>query len=80
MNIHQRCPLLHSAAPEQLLGFQCTLAADLYGFGILLIELTTQQTVQRRGDWRLPLVSEDCSQVKTAAQQRIALLDCFTCH
>ncbi|KAI3433944.1 hypothetical protein D9Q98_003746 [Chlorella vulgaris] len=49
-------------APEQLLGFQCTLAADLYGFGILLIELTTQQTVQRRGDWRLPLVPGDCSQ------------------
>ena len=42
------------AAPEVLLGERCTMAADIYSLGIMLIELTTQTPVQRRGGWSLP--------------------------
>lgn len=51
------------AAPEQVLGKRCTLAADVYSLGILLIELTTQRAVLKRSDWRLPLPPGECSQV-----------------
>ena len=51
------------AAPEQLMGQRCTLASDLYSFGVLLIELTTFDLGARRGDWRLPLAPEECPQV-----------------
>ena len=36
------------------MGEHCTLAADLYSFGVMLIELTTQELCERRGEWRLP--------------------------
>ncbi|KAL4440185.1 hypothetical protein ABPG75_003186 [Micractinium tetrahymenae] len=48
------------AAPEQLLGQRCTLAADMYSFGILLIELLTQKHWDLRGQWRLPRAPEEC--------------------
>ena len=51
------------AAPEQMLGDACTLAADIYSLGILMIELTTQQIVYKRGAWRLPRVPEECPEV-----------------
>jgi serine/threonine protein kinase len=51
------------AAPEQLMGARCTLAADVYSFGILLVELTTQQVVRHRGDWRLPQTPQQCTQM-----------------
>ena len=44
------------------MGGQCTLAADLYSFGVLLIELTTQQ-LTTRGDRRLPQAPGECPQV-----------------
>ena len=49
------------------MGYRCTLAADMYGFGILLVELTTQCVVDRRGEWRLPRVPDECPQVGAAA-------------
>ena len=58
------------AAPEQVLGQQCTPAADMYSFGILLAEITTQQAVLRRGQWRLP-EPEECSQVLACVCCRI---------
>jgi hypothetical protein len=54
---------LTHAAPEQVLGLRCTLATDVYSVGILLIELTTQVAVLKRGNWRLPNVPEECSEV-----------------
>jgi hypothetical protein len=54
---------LTHAAPEQMLGKRCTLAADMYSFGVLLIELATGRAVTRRRDWRLPRPPEECSQV-----------------
>ncbi|KAL4422644.1 hypothetical protein ABPG75_008841 [Micractinium tetrahymenae] len=50
------------AAPEQLLGQRCTLAADLYAFGVLLIELTTQREGRSRLCWQLPRAPQDCPQ------------------
>ena len=44
------------------MGEQCTLSADLYSFGVLLIELATQQ-LTTRGDRRLPQAPGDCPQV-----------------
>jgi hypothetical protein len=58
-----RCAQCPAAAPEQLLGESCTTASDLYSFGILLIELTTQVWVERRGSWRMPTAPQDCPQV-----------------
>jgi hypothetical protein len=55
------------AAPEVLMGARCTLAADLFSFGVLLIELTTQQVVRHRGDWRLPRAPHDCPEVSKVA-------------
>ena len=53
-----------TAAPEQILGHRCTLAADMYSFGLLLIQLATQQAVvQHRGDWRMPCAPDECPQV-----------------
>ncbi|KAL4855737.1 3-deoxy-manno-octulosonate cytidylyltransferase [Chlorella vulgaris] len=57
---------LTHAAPEQVLGLRCTLATDVYSLGILLIELTTQVAVLKRGNWRLPTVPEECSQAVLA--------------
>lgn len=57
---------LTHAAPEQVLGLRCTLATDVYSVGILLIELTTQVAVLKRGNWRLPNVPEECSQAVLA--------------
>jgi serine/threonine protein kinase len=52
------------AAPEQLAsGQRCSVAVDLFSFGVLLIELTTQQLAGKRGEWRLPRVPRDCPQV-----------------
>ena len=72
------------AAPEQLMGQRCTLAADMYSFGILLIELTTQQVVSRRGHWRLPHVPKECPKVWAASagiseigDVHFALIDCL---
>ncbi|PRW56560.1 S-adenosyl-L-methionine-dependent methyltransferase domain-containing [Chlorella sorokiniana] len=50
------------AAPEQLLGRRCTLAADMYSFGLLLVELLTRRVIIRRGDWELPRPGIDCPQ------------------
>ena len=56
------------------MGQRCTLAADLYSFGLLLVELTTQQLVTRRGKWRWPRVPQECPQA--CAAQRSASLAC----
>ena len=56
-----------AAAPEQLLGERCGLAADMYQLGVLLVELTTQRMVRRRGEWSLPRAGLDCPQVGGAA-------------
>lgn len=53
------------AAPEQLLGHRCTLAADVYSFGLVLVELTTHTVMRRRGQWRLPRAPEECPQAST---------------
>ena len=58
------------AAPEQLLGRRCTLAADVYSLGLLLVELTTGQVIARRGAWHLPHAPDDCPQ---ARRQRVQL-------
>jgi serine/threonine protein kinase len=50
------------AAPEQLLGERCSYPADMYSFGLLLIQLTTHAVAVKRGEWRLPLVPHECSQ------------------
>ena len=55
------------AAPEVLLGERCTLAADIYSLGILLIELTTLTPVTKRGSWRMPSAPHDCPQVRHQA-------------
>ena len=39
------------------------LPACRYSFGLLLVQLTTQEIVAKRGEWRLPRVPEECSQV-----------------
>ena len=52
-----------AAAPEQVLGERCTSAADMYSYGVLLVELTTRQAVHRRGTWHLPHAPEECPQV-----------------
>ena len=74
------------AAPEQLAaGQRCTLAVDLYSFGVLLVELCTHQQGQRqpqqlwcekRGGWRLPRVPQDCPQVSNSACQHACLPAC----
>ena len=51
------------AAPELLLGQRCTLAADVYSLGLLLVQLTTGHIIRRRGDWRSPAVPDECPQV-----------------
>ena len=48
------------AAPELLLGQRCTLAADMYSLGILLIELTTQTLGKTRCARRLPQPPDEC--------------------
>ncbi|PSC74722.1 serine threonine-kinase [Micractinium conductrix] len=50
------------AAPEQLLGACCTLAADIYSFGVLLVALLTQLPVIQRDGWRLPCAPQECPQ------------------
>ena len=57
------------------MGQRCTLAADLYSFGLLLVELTTQQLVTRRGKWRWPRVPHECPQAR-AAQRSAGRLRC----
>ena len=46
------------------MGVRCTLTADIYAMGILLVELTTQTVVCRRGQWRLPQAPQECPQVR----------------
>ncbi|KAL4439180.1 hypothetical protein ABPG77_004082 [Micractinium sp. CCAP 211/92] len=48
------------AAPEQLMGQRCGLAADVYSFGLLLVSLLTRQLMRERGSWRLPRAPEEC--------------------
>ncbi|PSC76706.1 exostosin-like glycosyltransferase isoform B [Micractinium conductrix] len=50
------------AAPEQLMGLRCTLAVDVYGLGLLLVELTTRRLILRRGQFNLPRAPDDCPQ------------------
>ncbi|EFN50972.1 hypothetical protein CHLNCDRAFT_141610 [Chlorella variabilis] len=66
---------LTHAAPEQVLGQRCTLTADIYSLGILLVELTTQQAVTRRGGWRLPLAPQECSPAVLALIERCTAAD-----
>ena len=68
-------PLCCCAAPEQVLGQRCTLTADIYSLGILLVELTTQQAVTRRGGWRLPLAPQECSPAVLALIERCTAAD-----
>ena len=63
------------AAPELLLGQRCTLAADVYSLGILLIELTTGQPVMRRGGWRLPRAPDECSAAVVALIEECTATD-----
>ena len=51
------------AAPEQLLGERCTLAADMYSLGVLLAELLNQQLQKKRRELVLPGAPQDCPQV-----------------
>lgn len=44
------------------MGQRCTLAADVYSFGVLLIELTTQPEVSQRIQWRMPRAPDECPQ------------------
>jgi len=55
------------AAPEQLMEQPCSLAADMYSFGLLLTTLLTQQLVEVRGGWRLPRAPQECPQVRSRA-------------
>ena len=52
------------------MGQRCTLAADCYSFGVLLIELLTQDLSRGRGEWRLPRAPEECPQVRGGAPER----------
>lgn len=52
------------AAPEQLMGQRCGLAADVYSFGLLLVSLLTRQLMRERGSWRLPCAPEECPRVR----------------
>ncbi|PSC70012.1 leucine-rich repeat family [Micractinium conductrix] len=52
------------AAAEQMMGMKCTLAADMYSFGLALIALLTQQLLLKRGQWHLPRAPQDCPQPK----------------
>jgi hypothetical protein len=45
------------------MGQQCSLEADLYSFGILLIELITQEQISAHGECRLPHAPLECPQV-----------------
>ena len=51
------------AAPEQLMGQRCSLAADMYSFGVVMVELTTGQLLRTRGEKLLPQAPRDCPQV-----------------
>jgi hypothetical protein len=53
-----------AAAPEQLMGEQCTVQSDIYSLGVLLIELTTLHLGRKRGEWQLPHAPRDCPQVR----------------
>jgi len=58
------------AAPEQLMGLRCTLAADMYSFGVLLVEVVTGRPVERRGDTQQPVLQQHCSQVGPTSCRR----------
>ena len=45
------------------MGLRCTLASDLYSFGVVLLELTTGQLLRSRGAMHLPQAPRDCPQV-----------------
>ena len=51
------------AAPEVLLGGRCSLAADVYSLGILLIEVVTLAPIQIINSWSLPSAPHECPQV-----------------
>ena len=67
------------AAPEQLAGQHCELAVDLYGFGVVLLELTTGQLVRTRAELRLPQAPCDCPQVRDGVCMRWGTLQCLPC-
>ena len=56
------------ASPEQMLGERCTLAADVFSLGVLLIELITRTLCAKRGEWRLPRAPEDCPPVSAGGR------------
>ena len=61
------------------MGQRCTVAADLYSFGILLIELITQEQSGGRGEWRLPRAPEECPQVRKRVGGRVAPCGVVVC-
>ena len=44
------------------MGRQCTVAADVYSFGILLGELASLQVERKRREWVVPCAPRDCPQ------------------
>lgn len=73
IRIHSRChptqqhgprpPCPPATAPEQLLGSPCTLTADIYSLGVLLVVLATRRLLSNRGEWELPRAPRDCPSV-----------------
>lgn len=59
------------AAPEQLMGQRCTLSADMYSFGVLLVSLLTRELVESRGGWRLPRAPEECPHAVAALVEEL---------
>jgi serine/threonine protein kinase len=57
------------------MGERCTLAADVYSFGVLLTELTTQRLVRKRDEWRLPRAPEECPPAVLALIQRCIAIE-----
>lgn len=68
------------AAPEQLLGSPCTLAADVYSLGMLLIVLASRRLLSNRGEWALPQAPRDCPAVSGCGRTyKVVSLECPSC-